>query len=340
MDVPLGGAPAIAAATRSHMPPLHTHTLRRFRGQRVVWGRRVGAEAARRIFAVCEADLAQSLQTLQDFALNHAQSFKVRNGTDVRRMADELQSTLKRKRFRERGHAVRAGREMSPEPWRQYALFFTTRRLEAACLATGMWEACTRGMAFYRLLPLWSLLGRAEHGLDGPFFAWALVEPKRPAWLHGGNDKQPVKQPAVEEPDLVARRGKGSGVICRKRQATTTPGPLRPRRPATLPMRHRKRPSRPPRRPRARQWRSPWQTMCRGKSGRRVGRRGKSGRRVGRCEVAVVPAIWDRRIPEDDVQLEARPEACVAPPKELAILEGEFPSCFGEWDGGVPYQLT
>lgn len=117
-------------------------------------------EVARRVPVVCELALALCFQPLQPFALNHSLSFKVCDGSSVRRRADELDSTRERKQLKVRGHAVRAGPEISPERRRQYASFFSIlRRLEAACPGNGVWEPCARGMAFYPL-PQWSLLGR------------------------------------------------------------------------------------------------------------------------------------------------------------------------------------
>lgn len=65
------------------------------------------------------------------------------------------------------------------------------RRLEAACLASGVWEACTRGMVFYRL-PQGTLMGRVERGLGEHSFDWQLCELER-LGLRVDNDNLPTK---------------------------------------------------------------------------------------------------------------------------------------------------
>lgn len=184
-------------------------------------------EVATRLLQLCPPDLAQSLQLLPPFALNHALSFKVCDGTDVRRRADDLQSVVARTCFKVRGQPVRAGPETSPERRRMYALFFSQMRsLEAACPGAGVWEACTRGMAFYRL-PQWTLPGRVEKSTAEPSFRWNLQELDR-LGLGVDNDNLPMRfgqphehqQQGQVQQQSSGKGGKGCSAPGRKRQAT------------------------------------------------------------------------------------------------------------------------
>lgn len=90
------------------------------------------SDSARRILAMFDVGLAQALQWLHPFALNHSISFKVTSGTDCRRRNNEHQAVVERKSCNVRGHGVRAGGEMSLDRNRQLAAHFTVlRRLES-----------------------------------------------------------------------------------------------------------------------------------------------------------------------------------------------------------------
>lgn len=80
-------------------------------------------EVDKRFLALCGPELTAFLFPLQHFALSDPICFKVRDGSDVRRRANEIQAPLDRKDFKVRGEQVRAGFCPSPKPMEAVGFF-------------------------------------------------------------------------------------------------------------------------------------------------------------------------------------------------------------------------